>query len=65
LTALPLAQLDPADLAGEGLGKIGHELDQPRIRVRRVVVTDERLDLIRQLFGRRMSSARTTNALTT
>src|SRR4051812_39383416 len=46
LLALRLAQLDAPDLPGERLRQVVHELDLARVRVRRVAVAHEALDLV-------------------
>src|SRR5439155_1249345 len=46
LLALGLAQLDPADLAGQRLRQVRHELDLARIGVRGVALAHEELDLL-------------------
>src|SRR3954453_18294672 len=49
---LALAQLDPADLAGEGLRQVVEELDLARVGVRRQPVADVALDGLDELVGR-------------
>ena len=49
--ALGLAQLDPPDLAGEGLRQVVDELDLARIGVGRVALAHVRLDLVGELVG--------------
>ena len=62
---LPLAQLDPPDLAGERLRQVVHELDLARIRVGGVALAHVALDLVGQLVARLVRrSASTMNALT-
>src|SRR4051794_20655512 len=48
---LALAQLDPADLPGQGLREIVDELDQARVGVGAEVPADEGLDLLGDLVG--------------
>src|SRR5687768_11412544 len=48
---LGLAQLDPADLAGQRLGQVVHELDLAGIGVGRQVAAHEALDLRRGLLA--------------
>src|SRR5437763_11558908 len=50
--ALAFAELDPPDLAGERLRKIGHELDAARVRVGGEPLAHEPLDLLAQFVGR-------------
>ena len=51
MRALALAQLDPADLAGQGLREVVDELDLARVRVRGQARAHVRLDLLDQLVG--------------
>jgi len=49
---LPFAQLDPADLAGQGLWQVVDELDAPRVRVLREAQPHEVGDLSRKFIAR-------------
>src|SRR5207244_4899011 len=49
---LELPELDAADLAGERLRQVAHELDTPWICVRRQALADERLDVVREPLRR-------------
>ena len=55
---LELAQLDPADLAGQRLRQVGDELDQPRVRVGGEPLAHEALDLVGELVGRLVARRR-------
>src|SRR2546427_12207906 len=48
---LAFAQLDPPDLSCESLREIVDELDPARIRIGRVAVAHESLDLVREVVG--------------
>ena len=51
LLPLGLAQLDPADLAGQRLRQVVHELDLARVGVGGQVAAHELLDLVRRLVA--------------
>src|SRR3954469_24317730 len=53
-----LAQLDPPDLARQGLRQLVDELDLSRVRVRRQSIAHESLDGIGQLGGRFVARGR-------
>ena len=49
---LELAELDPADLPGQGLRQVADELDPARVGIGGETLADERLDLVRQRVRR-------------
>src|SRR4051794_7221146 len=51
---LALSELDPADLSGERLGQVIHELDLARVRVRAQARAHVRLDVVDQIVARRV-----------